>query len=105
MELAREHLAGGEVAMAREKGCGAAGALVQAIAEGRGWKHRNHRDLFICVRQLGEEAGDPEVVWLFGLSEALRNGGTPDVETVALWLNGVERFLDKLDPAPLQAGE
>ena len=58
-------LADGDLEQASEKGWGAAAQIMKAIAEQRGWRHGQHRQLFEVARRLAEEQEDPQVVHLF----------------------------------------
>jgi len=49
----------GDLAQAGEKYWGAVTALLNAIAEKRGWKHYSHRDYAEIVERLSEEVGEP----------------------------------------------
>ena len=97
----RDELAGGDVRQASEKGWGAAAQIVKAVAEQRGWEHHGHRELFGVVRRLRNETGDPDVRRLFGLANSLHTNFYEDwldAETVAEYLDDVERFVDRLEP-------
>ena len=58
-------LADGDLEQASEKGWGAAAQIMKAIAEQRGWRHGQHRQLFEVARRLAEEQDDPRIVRLF----------------------------------------
>ena len=62
---ARAELEAGDLRQASEKGWGAAAQMVKAVAETRGWLHNSHRSLFVVVREITEEAADPEIHDLF----------------------------------------
>lgn len=98
---ARAELAAGDVRQASEKGWGAAAQIVKAVANGRGWEHRGHSQLFDVVDDLRAETRDREIRALFDVASALHANFYEDwrsSENVAEGLDDVERFLDKLDP-------
>ena len=64
-------LANGDSLQASEKGWGAAAHAVKAIAEGRGWGHKSHADLFRVARRLADETGRQEIRTLFSVSVGL----------------------------------
>ena len=65
MGQAGPELAKGDRLQASEKGWGAASHGVKAIAEGRGWRHRSHRNLFDVVHRLADEMAQPDIHDLF----------------------------------------
>ena len=58
-------LADGNSLQASEKGWGAAAHAVKAIAEGRGWRHKEMADLFRVAHKLADEMERPEIRTLF----------------------------------------
>ncbi|MEM0464557.1 MAG: PaREP1 family protein [Pyrobaculum sp.] len=68
---AEELYSKGDLLQAGEKYWGAVAALINAIAEKRGWEHYSHRDYNIVVRRLYEETGDPELIIGFRVAEGL----------------------------------
>ena len=68
---AETELAVGDMIQASEKGWGAAAQAVKAAATLRGLEHRNHQALRRVVNALADETGNPRIVELFGLAEAL----------------------------------
>ena len=56
---AEELYASGDLAQAGEKYWGAVTALINAIAERRGWSHYSHRDYAEVVERLSEELKEP----------------------------------------------
>ena len=78
----REELAGGDIRQASENGWCAAAQMVKAIAEQRGWQHRNHAALFDAISFLVSETRDHEIRRLFHVANGLhttftRTGTTP----------------------------
>ena len=71
LEQARAELDRGDTRQASEKGWGAAAQAVKAVAQGRGWEHNTHGDLFRAVRLLGAEPGNTELTGLFGSANTL----------------------------------
>ncbi len=56
---AEELYANGDLSQAGEKYWGAVTALINAIAEKRGWSHYTHRDYAEAVERLSEELKEP----------------------------------------------
>ncbi|AEA13179.1 PaREP1 domain containing protein [Thermoproteus uzoniensis 768-20] len=61
----------GDLAQAGEKYWGAVTALLNAIAEKRGWEHYSHRDYAVAVERLYEETKDRELIVGFRMAEGL----------------------------------
>ena len=97
----REELADDDVRQASEKGWGAAAQMVKAIAEQRGWEHRNHAALLDAISFLVSETRDHEIRRLFHVANALHVNfyeNWDNAAHVASDLDDIERFLDKLGP-------
>ena len=97
----RQELADGDVRQASEKGWGAAAQMVKAVAEQRGWQHRNHAALFDVISYLVSETRDHEIRRLFDVANALHTNfyeNWNNVANVSSALDDMERFLDKLEP-------
>ena len=97
---ARTYLAEDDLLQASEKGWGAAAQMVKAAAESRGWRHNGHRDLYVSINRLAEEAGDSELRDLFDSASALHTNfyeGWMPQEMVASSLARVEELVEKLD--------
>ena len=97
----REELAGGDVRQASEKGWGAAAQMVKAVAEQRGWQHRNHAALFDVISYLVSETRDHEIRRLFHVANALHINfyeNWDNAQNVSSALDDVERFLDRMEP-------
>ena len=58
---ASRYLAEGDLLQASEKGWGAAAQAVKAVAEGRGWSHNGHRQLYTTIDRLVRETGDEDI--------------------------------------------
>src|SRR5438128_12531423 len=56
---------------ASEKLWGAVAQIVKAIAAKNRWRHSSHRDLRAAISRLREQTGDPELLDLFAIAEAL----------------------------------
>ena len=101
LQQGREELALGDTRQASEKGWGAAAQMVKAIAERRGWEHRNHAALFVAVSRLVAETGDQDIRRLFAVANSLHVNFYENWDTaqnVAGNLDDVERFLDGVEP-------
>ena len=70
---AEEALTQEDLLQASEKLWGAAAHMVKAVAEGRGWEHSGHRDLFRVANRLAQEAGQPEIRGLFSIASSLHS--------------------------------
>ena len=100
---AAAYLAKGDGLQASDKGWSAASHAVKAIAEGRGWRHKNHADLFRVVRRLTAEMEQPEIRRLFDVANGLHinfyEGWLGD-EDIAERLADVRLLLAMLDETP-----
>ena len=68
---AETELAVGDLIQASEKGWGAVAQALKAAATLRGLEHRNHKSLRRVVNALADETGNPRIIELFRLAEAL----------------------------------
>ena len=96
-------LADGDGLQASDKGWGAASHAVKAIAEGRGWRHKDIADLFKVARILADQTGQPDLLYLFNTASALHTNiyeGWLDDEVIAQNLVSVRRLLGMLDEVP-----
>ena len=103
MGQAGVELAKGDSLQASEKGWGAAAHAVKAIAEGRGWQHKSHADLFNIVRWLSDEVEQPDIHTLFRSASGLHINfyeGWLDDEIIAQNLTRVRLLLAMLNEAP-----
>ncbi len=100
MAHARVEFEAGDLQQASEKAWGAAAQIVKAAATLRGWDHDQHRFLWIAARELSNEAKDPELHTLFVVANGLHSNfyeNTYDADKVALYIDKVERFVEKLE--------
>ncbi|AET33069.1 PaREP1 family protein [Pyrobaculum ferrireducens] len=61
----------GDLLQAGEKYWGAVAALLNAIADKRGWEHYSHRDYAVAIDRLYTETRDRELVVGFRMAEGL----------------------------------
>ena len=97
---ARAYLAANDLLQTSEKGWGAAALRVKSVAELRGWRHREHRDLGQVVERLVQETGDREFRELFKSAGTLHRNfyeGFLSREQARRCLNRVARLLRKLE--------
>src|SRR5688500_3871631 len=97
LEDADKLLAEGDFVQASEKYWGAVAEMVKAIAEERGWRHFNHRELREAVSRIANEMDDADVRRLFSIAEALHanfyeNWMQPD--DVRVHAEDAHRFVD-----------
>ena len=71
LRAAEELYGKGDLPQASEKYWGAVTALLNAIAEQRGWEHYSHRDYDVIVNRLYEETGDESIMLDFSVAERL----------------------------------
>ena len=71
LQQAHAELDQGDTRQASEKGWGAAAQAVKAVAQGRGWEHNTHGDLFRIVRLLAAEPDKAGITRLFGRASTL----------------------------------
>lgn len=101
LRQAFEELEDGDLRQASEKGWGAATSVVKAIAEQRGWEHRNHDSLFEVAALLTDESGDVNVRRDFQMASSLHTNfyeGWLREEMVRDGLYQVQRLLTALEP-------
>ena len=102
---ARHELAGGDLAQASEKGCGATTQMLKAIAEQRGWERHRHRHYHRAASRIRAETGDGEVRRLFDSATALHENFYEDdmvADEVAERLDDVEALVGRLLPLLIQ---
>ena len=100
LSQATEELAKDDLRQASEKGWGAASQIVKALADVRGWDHKGHAHLFRAVGMVADEHHDDEFRSLFAFANDLHINfydGYLDGHEVAVRLNHVSRFVDKMD--------
>lgn len=71
LEQATVELEAGDLRQASEKGWGAAAQIVKAVAEQKGWEHRQHADLHVAASQIGRQLGEPDVMANFNQASHL----------------------------------
>lgn len=99
LEQARAELAAGDVRQASEKGWGAAAQAVKAVAESRGWEHRNHGALFRVASRLATETDDENIHrWLHTASSLHVNfyENWLDPDAVSVGLNDIDQLVRRL---------
>ena len=85
---------------ASEKAWGAAAHAIKSVAELYRWPHDSHADLFRAVNRIVRLTGDPEILALFAVANALHQNfyeGWLDAEYIATSIEHVKRLLVKLD--------
>ena len=91
----------GDLRQASEKGWGAAAQVVKAVAEKRGWEHRQHDHLFAAVDTLAMELQDRDLFLNFHVASSLHTNfceGWQTEEMVRQGLSEVRRFVATLEP-------
>ena len=71
LKAAEELYARNDLAQAGEKYWDAVTALLNAIAELKGWGHYSHRDYDVIIGRLYKETGDRSILTNFGMVERL----------------------------------
>ena len=107
LERERAYLDDGDLLQASEKGWDAAAQMVKAVAETRGWRHRDHRSLYEAVTSLVNETGDGEIGRALGLAGALHTNfyeGWFTREIVEDYLSQVALLVDKLEAVTSRQG-
>lgn len=95
-----EELSRGDLFQASEKGWGAASQIVKAVAHERGWRHRNHNDLYKAMDRAVAEADDLDLRFLFSAAGELHSNFYEEFlsdKAVRDILIGVGRFVDKME--------
>ena len=99
LEQARTELAAGDIRQASEKGWGAAAQAVKAIADDRGWEHRNHAALFRIAGRLAAETDDDEIHRWFHTPSSLHVNfyeNWLDADAVSVGLNDIDQLVRRL---------
>ena len=94
---ARAHLATGDLLQASEKGWGAAAQMVKAVAESRGWRHKDHHSLYVAIDRLVVETGDPQLRVLFHSASSLHINFYEGWLTQGMVETGLEQVADLVD--------
>ena len=100
---AHDALAQHDLLQASEKIWGATAHMVKAVAEGRGWEHSGHRELFQVVNRLANESGDPELRHLFHVANSLHSNFYENWMAADWSETGAEQIgelLEKLESLP-----
>ncbi len=98
---AQAYLADGDLLQASEKDWGAAAQMVKAVAEARGWEHRDLRELYRAISELVEETGQEELRSYFNAAIVLDMNFYDDflpAATIRYDLEHVERLVELLGP-------
>ncbi len=101
MAKAQVYLAEDDLLQASEKGWGAAAQMIKAVAETRGWPHKNHGHLFTAIDRLCDENGDRELAVLFHSAHSIHINfyeGWMTRRSVEAALSQVQRLVEKLEP-------
>ena len=99
---AHEELAKGDLPQASEKGWGAAAHMLKAVADKRGWKHDDDKDLYTVVSKLRLELVEPELTSLFSSATVLRvnvGEGWLAKQDIEDHIRQVKAFLERLAEA------
>ena len=100
---AEQALAEDDLLQSSEKLWGAAAHMVKAVAEGRGWEHSGHRELFQVVNRLANESGDPELRHLFHVANSLHSNFYENwmaQDWIEAGAEQIGEFLEKLETLP-----
>ena len=99
LEQARIELAAGDLRQASEKGWGAAAHAVKAVADARGWEHRNHAALFRAASRLASEEDDDEINRRFLVAGGLDANfyeNWLEADAVRVGLDDIDRLVRRL---------
>ena len=99
MRQARLRVSEGNLPQASRDGWLAVEALIQTIAEQRGWACDDHLHLWRAAQALADEAGDREIGKQLGLASVLYANSDEDwldAQTVALFLDDLEMLTQQL---------
>ena len=100
---AKDALVQDDLLQASEKLWGAAAHMVKAVAEGRGWEHSGHRELFQVVNRLANESGDAELRHLFHTANSLHSNFYENwmaEDWIEAGAQQVRQLLEKLESLP-----
>ena len=98
-----EELAQGELEMACEALWGAAALAIKAVAEQRGWPHREHRLLRATVARLVEEGAPPHLRGQYFMASDYHNGfyeSIYDAQQIADGKTPIADFMHTLESLP-----
>ncbi len=99
LEQARTELTAGDVRQASEKGWGAAAQAVKAVADSRGWEHRNHGALFRAASRLASETDDQDIHRWFHAASSLHVNfyeNWLDRDAVSVGLDDIDKLVRRL---------
>ena len=99
LSKAFQELDAGDLTQASEKGWGAAAQMVKAVADERGQRHSQHRDVLGMAQALARETGNRDMQIEFALARELHSNfyeDTLDREEVQWRLQRVEQFVNKV---------
>ncbi len=72
-DQARIELEAGDLIQASEKLWGAAAHSLKSIAETRGWKHKSYAHFYRIIRNLSEESGNKDIIYLLNTADSLHS--------------------------------
>lgn len=99
---AHECLADSDLLLASKRGWDAVERMVEAVAEGRGWRHACPGDLYQVISRLADETSDEQLQRLFRSANALHQNayeGWFTTDFVADSLKDVEEITRRLSAA------
>ena len=76
---------------------------MKSVAKQRGWRERNHRDLYIVIRSIATETGQPEFRQLFQVASELHSNFYEDripPDIVQESIDDVRSLIEKLELLP-----
>lgn len=89
----------GDIPQASEKFWGATAEAVKALAEQRGMRHYNHRELRGVITQVARETGDEEFREVFSIAESLHANFYENYmaeDDVRFYSGRIKTLIDKL---------
>ena len=99
LEQAQTELALGDLRQASEKGWGAAAQAVKAVADARGWQHRNHVALFRVASRLATETEEDDLNRWFLTASSLHVNfyeNWLDTDAVSVGLDDIAQLVHRL---------
>ena len=93
-------LEAGDLRQASEKFWGAAAQSMKALAERKGWRHRQHRHFHQNLDKLRDQKDHEDLVRWFGAAESLHINFYEDhssIETIHIHAEDVSRLIDRLE--------
>ena len=99
----REHLAGGNLHQASEKGWGAAAWMAKAVAETQGWQYDRHDHFQVVLNNARVMTGNDRLIDLSAVAHNLHRNFYVrrrflDMEEIGLNLDRIAELLDILEP-------